>query len=397
MLLIKYYPLRPTNFVLSQYLWTMELGNFRRSVLSTLAGLAWNHDPARFLPVVDLMSLIEMAGLALALAWGAVRLAGRPVPRLALLLVLCSGAASHLVATRGSQDGFAALALIGFAAALDRRLALAAALLGALAVSIHEASIAYVASLCGLHLLLTGVGTRESWRETARRIGYPQMRPVLAGGAAAIAILVGVMTGSHLSPGVVDEVCRTHAWIASVGSLDALRSLQSETPAQDWAGSCGLQFKAFDSTLGFFLRSVPVGALFAPVTLLAVLLAIRARLPGWQRFGIAASLLLPTLLPLIATDVTRFWSYTNLTALYGIVLLQPHLQGFGRVSVRGLFGGVLALWALVAIGVDQWPTGWPQPPSALPSAIAQRLPTFRDVLCSASQQGACARPMTNFH
>lgn len=395
-LVIKYYPLRPTTFVLGQYLWTVEVGNVRRTVVSTLAGLAWGHDPARFLPVVDLVSLVEMAGLAVALAWGALRLAGRPVARLALLLVLCSGAASHLLATRGSQDGFAVLVLVGFAAALHARHALAAALLGALAVAIHEASVVYILSICGLHLLLGDVGPRTGWREVAWRFADRDIRPTLAGAGAAAAMVVAVMAGTHLPAALVDEVCRANAWIASAGSLDSVRNVPSELRAQDWAESCGLQFKAFASTPGFVLRSVPIGALFAPVALVALALTLRARLTATLRLGIAASLLLPALLPFVATDVTRFWSYMNLTALYAVVLLEPHLQGFGRVSARALVGGVLALWALVSIGIDQWPTGWPQPPSALPEAVALRLPTFRDALCAASQRGVCGRPVTDF-
>ena len=396
LLAVKYYPLKPTLFVLSQYLWTVDVGDYRRAVVSSLAALAHGHDPARFLPVVDLVSLVEMGGLALALAWGAVRLAGRPVPRLGLLLLLCSGAVPHLLATRGSQDGFAALALIGLAAALESRRTFAAALLGALAVAVHEASVFYVASVCGLHVLLTGVDRRTGWREMLYRFADPDILPPLAGLAGAAVALAAVVGATRMAPEAVAEICRRNDWIATVGGIDVLRNVEPGTALQRWSETCGLQFRAFSGSPGFVLRSVGLGALFAPLTLVTLALALRARLSPILRLGIAAALLLPALLPFVATDVTRFWSYMNLTALYGLTLLVPHLGGFGRLSPRGLLVGVLALWAVVAVGIDQWPTGWPQPPSALPDGVALRFPTFRDALCAASQRGLCDRPVTVF-
>lgn len=393
LLMVKYYPLRPTRFVLGQYVWTPEAGDFRRVVLSGLAQLAWAGDPDRFLPVVDAVSVLEIAGLAVALAWGATRVAGRPLLALALLLALCSGAPSHLIAARGSQDGFVALALIGLAVSLGAGRAVPAALLGALAVAVHEASIVYVASICGLHILLDGADAGEGWRRTLGRVADPDARPALATLAAAVATLAAIVASTHVTPDIVADVCRRHAWVGTVGGTDVIRTTDFDAGAEGWTGVCGLQFKPFSGSPLYVLRSVGVGALFAPVVLVTLALALRSRLPLHLRAGAVAALLLPALLPFVAFDITRFWSAMNLTALYALALLLPHLRGFGRVSPGGLIGAVLSVWAVVAVGIDQWPTGWAQVPRILPNAAVLQIPSFRQAFCAASQSGLCSAPL----
>ena len=396
LLIIKYYPLRPTRFVLSQYLWTVADGSYRRTVVSSLAALAHGFEPDRILPVVDLVSVIEVSGLSMMLVWAAVRLAPRRIPRLGLLLLLCSGAVPHLLATRGSQDGFAALALIGLALALGARRIVLSALFGALAVMIHEASIFYVISLCGLRLALADAEKTTRGQDVVARLATPYAFPEMAGFGAAVLTLIAVMGATHISPDIVAETCRRYVSIATAPGLEALRGADAGTPAQQWSAVCGLQFKMFASSPAFFVRSIPLGAMFAPVVLVTLVLALRARLTLALRLGIVASLLVPALLPLVATDITRFWSYMNLTSLYGLVLLEPHIRDFGRVKASAFLVGVLVLWVGVAAGIEQWPTGWPQQPTALPDSIAARIPTFRDAICAASRQGVCDKPVTSF-
>ncbi len=402
LLAVKYLPLRPTPFVLSQYLWTPAVGDYRRAVLSSVAALAWSGDPVRFLPVVDAISALEIAGLALALAWAASRFAGRPALRLALLLALCSGASSHLIATRGSQDGFVALAVVGLAATLgsgrSRGTAgwatASAAVLGALAVAIHEGAVFYVASVCALNVLLADADADPGagWRRTLARLAAPAARPALAGFAAAVAALAVTMLATHMAPDAIADICRRQAWIGTAGGTDVIHRPDALEGAEGWSEVCGLQFGRFSGSLPYVLRSVGVGALFAPVVMVALVLVARARLPLRLRAGAIAALMVPALLPFVATDTTRAWSYMNLTALYALALAFPHLRGFGRVSPRLLVGAVLALWVVVAVGIDQWPTGWPQMPRLLPDAAVMRMPTFREALCSAMRDGMCYRP-----
>lgn len=394
LLTVKYYPLQPTLYVLGQYAWTPDAGDFRRVVLSGLAKLAWGDDPARFLPVVDAISAIEVAGLAVALAWGAMRFAGRPALQTALLLVLCSGAAPHLLGTRGSQDGFAALALIGLAASIGSARALPAAALGALAVAIHEASVFYVASICGLHLLLSGAEPGEGWRRTLGRVAAPGARPALAALAAAVAALAAVVAATHVTPDTIATVCARHAWMGTVGTADVIRHTGFDAGPAEWGQVCGLQFRPFFGSPGFVVRSVGLGALFAPAVLATLALAMRSRLPPHLKAAAVAALMLPALLPFVVFDVTRVWSYMNLTALYALTLLLPHLRGSCRVSPRAVLGGILAVWAVAALGIDQWPTSWPLMPRLVPSAVATRVPTFRDAFCAASRGALCGGAAT---
>lgn len=400
--LLKYYPLRVSMYVSSQYLWPYGDGNFRRGVLPTIAGLFHNFDPERILPVINFFSTVQLVLLSLTAAWAWQRLSRRRTLLVAAILALASGLVPHLLAARGSQDGFVLLLIVLFGILLTRRNLLMAGFVATLAVMVHEAALPYLISVMLLHAVLD-----KPQRSTAThdRLNAFTWGLILLTPSVLVAVFSTLLT--HVDQQTIETVCsRYKAAMEFTPYNDIITNMdKADIKYYNWGANCGLQFRHYQGSISFFLRSCFVGFLFAPVVLFFVATIWKvATLSSTRKTIAVGAVILPALLMLVAYDTSRFWSYMNATALYGVFLSQsspsvtsaPTQNSNNASDKLGLTSLVFtAVCVLLSITIYLGPTDWERQQAILPSSVAGKFPTLRRIICNVSQSGLCYRPIVD--
>jgi hypothetical protein len=305
--------LPPKAFAATQLLFDYESGLVRRGLAGEV--LRWIlGDSVTIGEIYAAAAAITLVGVLVAYAALIRDLGGRRGGLLFLIIGLNSFAFSSFVGSTGYLDGIllilAVAALFGSDPARPTGLVVRAGLV-VLGVLVHENMLPYFAVLIGLDLVLARRGTA--------RLGAALV-PVAAG----VAAVAGLAIWAELPP------AEAEAYAAHIASR---ADFAFDTASTDVAGrTIGDNFALMAEMRGttkywawVLFDGVPLAALAGWLIWLNGRLLGRADRPA--RMAMAAAVLAPFSLNLIAFDVVRFGVAACLTGMLATVLILRHVEG----------------------------------------------------------------------